>query len=156
MITGKYERGELVEAHPYDTRSILPLPAELAILDREWDRVGDDARHEIRNALMDTGIPPSENWAYLVYHHTQIRGEGHVIGRIHLPVPELPLPLGEPGPWVIAREMVFPWPWEQRYRGYRFELFGLLLESGKAIEQQPPHTVWIMSQPGSDPGLTPF
>lgn len=160
LISRRYERGELVESRPYETRIALPPHVErfreLAILQKEWTRVGDDARREIRAALAQTGIPPSAQWGYLVYHHTLIRGEGHVVGRAHLPAPGLPLPLGQSGPWTLAREVVFRWPWDKRYQGYRFEVFGLQLESGEAIEQQPSRTAWIMSQPAPIPGVSRF
>jgi hypothetical protein len=149
-------------------RLMLPpsmTPEEVADLkdridaQQTWDDVGDAAREAIHDALTDAGIAPSAPWVYMTYARIRQRGRGLFCTRVYFPIPELVLYYphlvrGDLG-HVAVGNIVVEYPWDQRFEGYRFEMFGTRLQSvatlEAAIEQQPPNTLWMMTWPGPAP-----
>jgi len=118
----------------------------------EWEKVGDTARHAIQEALADTGIAFTAPWAYIVWGRVFHRGQGLLCGRLHWPLHDWPgpTPTREMGT-VVARDWIAAYPWDKRFQGYRFEVFGLQSTSEADAEhfasRYPPRARWRMRFP---------
>jgi hypothetical protein len=143
---------------------ITPEQAVAAV--REWaraehDRVGDEVKARIRQALADTGVGQAERWMYCMIGHLQHGGLSLLKVMAYQPIVKWPLLHDELGN-VVARELLIKLPEGSRYGAgdygdYAFDVFGVVLRSRAAFERLPERVaLGIYEEDGSGPDGQPF
>jgi len=151
-------QGRSLTARANELGLIVPgepnAPPELwHAVERENDRrnteaVGIDTIRIILQAMRDVGLPHSEPWAWVTTGYLTADG-GMIGGRLVVPS------------HIVGRDGMYPWtfttpyPWDERYRGYTFELFGRLIRQPEDMQGKPP--IWslrVVEDPALDgPGI---
>jgi len=111
------------------------------------DMVGEAGLQHIDDAAEETKLDLDDSWACLIWGHDRIGKEGVYAGRWITPARKVGLRGG-----VIPVDFIAQHPWDERYRGYRFEVFGRHVASQADVDDVPPEAIWHRRLLG-DPSL---
>jgi len=111
--------------------------------------ISDDERQAVAEALDETGLDPSSLWIYAQWGRAEQIGRGFIGGRLIMSAHAINQAYSGFLPIDFATE----YPWDERFRGYRFALFGRSIGSVEELQLYPPEAVWSMRFDG-DPRLT--
>jgi hypothetical protein len=106
--------------------------------------VGSIGYRAIDEALQATSMSRADDWLGVMWgYHENIWGRAGTTGRLIVPG------LGSgSGPIVTPIDYSTVEPWEEQFRGYRFEAFGRIVRSQADVDQSPTEAHWARSIDG--------